>query len=67
MTPADEALVETRIQAAIARLKAEDARARARAERWRTLHLLFAAAGAGLGIAAAIDWAAEALGSGVCL
>ena len=64
MTPDDEAHVEARIQAAIARLKAEDALALA--ERWRTLYLLFAAAGAGLGVAAAIDWAAEALGSGVC-
>ena len=64
MTPNDQALIEARIQAAIARLKAEDARARA--ERWRTLHLMFVAAGAGLGVAAAIDWAAEALGSGVC-
>ena len=60
MTPHDEAL----IQAAIARLRAEDARARA--ERWRVLHLMFAASGAGLGVAAAIDWAAEALGSDVC-
>ena len=64
MTPHDEALVEARIQAALARLKAEDARTHA--ERWRTLHLMFAAAAAGLGVAAAIDWAAEALGSGVC-
>ena len=64
MTPDDEALVEARIQAAIARLRAEDARARA--ERWRTLHLVCVAAGAGLGVAAAIDWAVEALGSGVC-
>lgn len=64
MTPADEAHVEARIQAAIARLKADDARARA--ERWRTLHLVFVAAGAGLGLGAAIDWAVEALGSGVC-
>ena len=64
MTPHDEALVEARIQAALARLKAEDARARA--DRWRTLHLMVVAAGAGLGVAAAIDWAAEVLGSGVC-
>ena len=64
MTPADEAHVEAGIQATIAQLRAEDARARA--ERWRTLHLVFVAAGAGLGVAAVIDWAAEVLGSGVC-
>ena len=53
MTSDDEALIEARIQAAIARLRAEDAHARA--ERWRTLYLLFVAAGAGLSVAAAID------------
>ena len=57
MTPDDEALIEARIQAAIARLKAE---------RWRTLYLLFVAAGVGPGVAAAIDWAAEVLSFGVC-
>ena len=64
MTLDDEAHVVLPIQAAIARLRAEDARARA--ERWRTLYLMFVAAAAGLGVAAAIGWAAEALGSGVC-
>lgn len=65
MTPADEAHVEARIRAAIARLQAEEAHASA--ERWRTLYLVVVGLGAGLGLGATIGAAAEALQTGACL